>query len=79
MVNVPVTRPEPGDRAGPDLATCGSLKRQVALVTGANRGIGSEIDHTLAERGATVFAGVRSVIKDTSAYLRLQAEVKRTQ
>jgi NAD(P)-dependent dehydrogenase (short-subunit alcohol dehydrogenase family) len=38
-----------------------SLDGQVALVTGANRGIGREIAANLHDRGATVFAATRSV------------------
>jgi len=37
-----------------------SLDGDVALVTGANRGIGAEIAAGLSDRGATVYAGVRS-------------------
>lgn len=40
------------------------LSGQAALVTGANRGIGAEIASNLAELGATVYAGVRSVTYD---------------
>jgi NAD(P)-dependent dehydrogenase (short-subunit alcohol dehydrogenase family) len=38
-----------------------SLDGQVALVTGANRGLGAEIAERLVDLGATVYAGVRSM------------------
>ncbi|MFB6140746.1 MAG: SDR family NAD(P)-dependent oxidoreductase [Halosimplex sp.] len=41
-----------------------SLDGQVALVTGANRGIGREITRELLDRDATVFAGVRDADYD---------------
>jgi len=50
--------------ATPDPALYDSLDGQVALVTGANRGIGREIAASLHDRGATVFAATRSVTHD---------------
>jgi NAD(P)-dependent dehydrogenase (short-subunit alcohol dehydrogenase family) len=41
------------------------LAGQVALVTGANRGIGAEIARRLADLGATVYAGSRSQGNET--------------
>ncbi|MFC7167606.1 SDR family NAD(P)-dependent oxidoreductase [Halospeciosus flavus] len=42
-----------------------SLDGQVALVTGANRGIGAEIARGLRDLGATVYAGSRSMQEET--------------
>lgn len=41
------------------------LDGQVALVTGANRGIGAEIARRLTDLGATVYAGTRSQSNET--------------
>ena len=50
--------------ATPDPALYDSLDGQVALVTGANRGIGRAIAANLHDLGATVFAATRSVTHD---------------
>jgi NAD(P)-dependent dehydrogenase (short-subunit alcohol dehydrogenase family) len=54
-----------GDGAGVDLHE--SLDGQVALVTGANRGIGAEVARRLVDLGATVYAGSRSRSNETPA------------
>lgn len=43
-----------------DVPTLEQLDGQVAVVTGANRGLGAEVARQLAERGARVFAGART-------------------
>jgi NAD(P)-dependent dehydrogenase (short-subunit alcohol dehydrogenase family) len=48
----------------PDPELYDSLEGQVALVTGANRGIGREIATQLDGLGATVFAATRSITHD---------------
>lgn len=46
------------------------LDGQVALVTGANRGLGAEIASELVELGATVYAGTRDIENVTAEELR---------
>ena len=50
--------------ATPDPGLYDSLDGQVALVTGANRGIGRAVAANLHDLGATVFAATRSVTHD---------------
>lgn len=47
---------------------------QIALVSGANRGIGLEVSRQLARRGVTVVMGARDVAKGEAAAARLRAE-----
>jgi NAD(P)-dependent dehydrogenase (short-subunit alcohol dehydrogenase family) len=48
----------------PDPELYDSLGGQLALVTGANRGLGREIAARLADLGATIYAGTRSQSHD---------------
>lgn len=48
--------------------------RQVALVTGANKGIGREIARQLAKKGMTVFIGTRDAERGKQAEAELKAE-----
>jgi len=51
------------------------VARRVALVTGANRGIGFEVCQRLAARGWRVFLGARDYAKGDAAARRLQGDV----
>jgi len=51
-----------------------TASKRLALVTGANKGIGFEISRALAQRGITVLMGARNVQRGETACSRLQAE-----
>jgi NAD(P)-dependent dehydrogenase (short-subunit alcohol dehydrogenase family) len=67
---------EPGARNMPteDTATSTSRTTQIALVTGANKGIGFEIARQLAKRGMTVYVCARDSGRGTAAAEKLQGE-----
>jgi NAD(P)-dependent dehydrogenase (short-subunit alcohol dehydrogenase family) len=50
------------------------LKNRVAVVTGANKGIGLEIARQLAREGITVYLGTRDEVRGRAAAEKLRAE-----
>jgi NAD(P)-dependent dehydrogenase (short-subunit alcohol dehydrogenase family) len=48
--------------------------RKVALITGANKGIGFEIAHQLGTQGITILVGVRDQVRGEEAVQKLLAE-----
>jgi NAD(P)-dependent dehydrogenase (short-subunit alcohol dehydrogenase family) len=50
------------------------MAERIALITGANKGIGLEIARQIAKRGMTVYVGARDRSRGTAATEKLQAE-----
>lgn len=51
-----------------------SETKQIALITGANKGIGFEIAHQLGTQGITVLVGARDLARGEAAVQKLRAE-----
>lgn len=50
------------------------MKKKIALITGANKGIGFEIGRQLGKQGITVLLGVRDITRAETAAARLLEE-----
>jgi NAD(P)-dependent dehydrogenase (short-subunit alcohol dehydrogenase family) len=63
----------PGGIPAPDLADLPDLTGSIALVTGANKGIGYEVARLLGGQGATVLVGARDTARGETAEASLRA------
>lgn len=61
-------------RASPSLFTAPPLAQQIALVSGANRGLGLAVSRQLAATGMTVLLGSRDLVLGQRAASQLQRE-----
>ncbi len=50
------------------------INRQIALVTGANKGLGKEVARQLGRRGMRVYLGSRNAERGQAAAMELLAE-----